>query len=55
MALKARAARLHSDTEKGGGQSGGGVTGAVTFLVGLLICAYLGPTQMKNRLRAIGI
>jgi membrane protease YdiL (CAAX protease family) len=49
MALKARAARLHGDTEKGGGQSGGRATGVVTFLVGLLICAYLFWTNPNDK------
>ncbi len=43
MATKSKASRTEPEkhSEKGGGHSGDGATGAVTFLVGLLVAAYL--------------
>ena len=44
MATKSKAPRGGAEIahgEKGGGHSGDGATGAVTFLVGLLVAAYL--------------
>lgn len=49
MAIKSRTARTHTDADKGGGHGSDGVTGLVTFLVGVLICAYLFWTNPDDK------